>query len=279
MSADADVFPDPETQHAIRQIAEAAAQASGDVARRYFGTEYDVRLKQDRSEVSEADEAAQDAAIEVIRKVRPDDTFLTEEDLPESHDAPPRDNDRVCWIIDPIDGTRNFVRHIPLYSCSVGAMIGGFPFAGAICNPDRRVIYSASRAEGMFIDDHLLPPVDERPPAPAYRRKPVVGIPSSPKGDMARIAHNWLDRFVCRNLGSTALHLALVAAGELDGMFADNPKLWDIAAGWVMIDVSGGRMTSIEGKSLFPVDVATYHAEQLPAIAGSTAVHDELLRP
>jgi myo-inositol-1(or 4)-monophosphatase len=262
----------------LRQLAVTAARAAGAVARRYFDADYEVRLKADRSEVSVADEAAQAAAITVIRTERPADAFLTEEDLPETHDAPPPANDRITWVIDPIDGTRNYVRHIPLYASAVAAMLGGVPMVGAIYHVDRDVLYAADSAAGLFINDHAAPPLNARERRAGVQSKPVVGIPSAPHGPLADRAHHWLKTFVCRNLGATSLHLALVASGQLDGMFADNPKLWDLAAGWVMITAVGGRMTSPTGQPIFPLDVTTYHGGDLPTIAGHPALHARLLQ-
>lgn len=276
MPADTHSPQDPAMQYALRRVAEAAARAGGQIARRYFGTDYDVRLKADRSEVSEADEAAQTAAIELLRRERPDDAILAEEELPETHDAPRPDNERVCWVIDPIDGTRNFVRHIPVYSCSVAAMQGGSPLVGAIHHADRDVLYSASRAEGLFIDDHALP-AEGRGPRRGLPHRPVVALPSSPVGRLAQISHAWLDRFVCRNLGSTALHLAYVATGQLDAILADNPRLWDVAAGWVMLMATGCSMTTPTGEPIFPLDVGAYRGQELPLIAAPTALHARLV--
>jgi fructose-1,6-bisphosphatase/inositol monophosphatase family enzyme len=93
------------------------------------------------------------------------------------------------------------------------------------------------------------------------------------------LAREWLEHFVCRSLGSTGLHLALVASGQLDAMLADNPRLWDLAAGWVLVTASGGKMTALTGAALFPLDVAAYAGQELPTLAAGAALYGLLLKP
>lgn len=267
-----DSLQTPDKQQQLRHLAEQAARAGGQLARQYFTSDYQVQLKADHSEVSDADHAAQAAVIATIRRARPHDALIAEETLhfpPDVDPPPPPGNDVLCWVIDPIDGTRNFVRRIPCYTCSVAAMFGGYPLVGAIYEPERDRLYSASRAEGLFIDAQHQP---TRPPAPVdstrERLQPVVGLPSNPCGPAAAIAHAWLDRFVCRNFGSTALHLALISGGQLDGMLADNPRLWDLAAGWVLVTSVGGQLVTPETDPVFPVDTGAYAGQKLPTVAG-----------
>lgn len=261
----------------LRRIAESAARAGGLVARRLFGTRLDVRLKPDRSEVTDADEAAQAAVVAAIRARRSLDAFLTEETLTSLRVARPT-NARLCWVIDPIDGTRNFVRGIPLYTCSVAVMLDGTPLAGAVYDPHRDVLYSASITEGLFVGRR--PARSRRPCRGAVRRlRPLVAIPSTPSGAVADLVRAGFGRWVCRNLGSTALHLAFVATGGLDAMLTDNARLWDIAAGWVLVAAAGGRMTSPAGRPLFPLDVQAYTNQKLPTLAASASVYEQLRRP
>jgi myo-inositol-1(or 4)-monophosphatase len=264
----------------LRQLAEEAARAGGQAARLRFRTDLDVRLKADRSEVTDADEAAQAAVLACIRARRPADACIAEEALPGSPSGPSPTNDALCWVIDPIDGTRNFVRGIPLYVCSVAAMLDGLPLVGAIYDPQRELLYSASRRETLLVNGKPQPvgrgtQCQRLGPNP----KPVVAIPSQPAGAVGPLAHAWLDRFVCRNLGSTALHLAMVATGELDAMLADNCRLWDLAAGCVLVTASGGKLTSPGGKPVFPLVVERYRGEELPVLATSALAQDRVLLP
>ncbi|MEW6253665.1 MAG: inositol monophosphatase family protein, partial [Planctomycetota bacterium] len=185
---------------ALRELAEEAARIGGALARRYFRTDFAVTLKADRSEVSAADHAAQAAIIAYLRSRRPDDAFVTEETQAHTGSAapPPPANDRVCWIIDPIDGTRNFCRGLPFYACSVAAMFQGYPVAGAIFDPLRNLLYSAGGDPApalLFINGA---PARPRPMAAidGVKLNLVVGIPSQPEPAVAAVVHDWLTRYV-----------------------------------------------------------------------------------
>ena len=131
---------------------------------------------QEAGAAGQVDQAAQRAVIDCIRAQRPDDGVLAEETLvePEGRHRPPPENDRVCWVIDPLDGTRNYIRGIPLYACSVGAMLHGFPIAGAIYMPPHDRLFCASRAEGSFEDGR---PIARRSRSPGLR---PMGVALSP---------------------------------------------------------------------------------------------------
>lgn len=263
-------LPDPAC---LRVVAEEAARAGGAVARRYFDQDYHVRLKPDHSEVSEADEAAQAEVIARIQAQRPADAVIAEETLAPGGRPGPT-NDIVCWVIDPIDGTRNFIRRIPLYACSIAAMLHGTPIAGAIYDPQRDVMYSAASGGALCVNGGQPP--DTAGATRGLNLRPVVGIPSTPRGASKALAHRWLDRYVCRSLGSTALHLAWVAAGRLDAALADNPRLWDLAAGWALLRAARRDMVKLDGTPIFPLDVAAYAGEELPLVAAGSV--DRFLR-
>lgn len=291
---------DPAAGPALRPRAEEAARIGGRVAREWFGARLRVRLKADRSEVTDADEAAQAAIVDYLRRERPQDALVTEETLlpaPGSPSSPAPSTDRLCWVIDPIDGTRNFIRGVPLFACSVAAMIGGEPVAGAIYDPVRNELISAGRGGPLLLNNQPqtpLPPGDtgsrlaetpapwgtgSQPVAPGSAGRaprPVVGLPSMPVGYIAERAHQWLDRYVCRCFGSTALHLAYVALGRLEAMLADNARLWDIAAGVVLVRAAGGDAAAPNGQPLFPADVAAYRGEEMPIVAAGPRLRDRL---
>ncbi len=278
--AQAGPLPGTTSQPELRRVAEAAARAGGAVARRFFRTQYHVRFKDDLSEVSDADEAAQAAVIAAIRAHRPDDAFIAEETLvhPDAGpDLPAPEPDRLCWVIDPIDGTRNFVRGIPWYACSVAVLHRGLPIAAATYAVESNTLYSASQAEGLCTHGQSAPAAARHSP-PALDPRPLVALPSTPKALLAELCAACLSRYVCRNFGSTALHLALLASGELDGVVADNPRLWDLAAGWLLVLAAGARMTGPRGEPIFPLETTEYRGDQLPTLAGTPGVHAELLQ-
>lgn len=261
---------DPQLATQLRTLAEEAARLGGGIARDFFQRDFAVRLKEDRSEVSEADETAQAAIVALLRARRPDDGILAEEDLDfAAGTAPlPPSNERPCWVIDPIDGTRNFVRRIPMYGCSVGVMLHGDAVAGAVYFPAQDRLWSASQAEGLYVDGRpFVAPAARLAGLDGESPRMLVAIPSRPGTESFPLVDRWLREYVCRNLGSTALHLALVATGEMDGMYSDNPRLWDVAGGQALVAAAGGVLVSPDGTPLFPIDVATYQREKLPVVA------------
>ena len=279
----------------LRALAEAAARLGGDVARRSFGQRQKVTLKRDRSEVTETDLAAERAIIAHIRAARPSDRFIGEEatdrgDGGKEAGGPPAggdasgverhpesagpDSGTLWWIIDPIDGTRNYVRQIPIFACSVAAVRDGSPLAGAIYDPVQDAMYSAGLREGAFVNGQrvaLAQAGAARGSAPPS--KLLVGIPSARRPSTRRFALHAVERHVIRNLGSAALHLAMLANGQLDVVVVGNCKLWDIAAGCLIVTEAGCIVTSPDGKPLFPLDVARYAGEEIAVLAGNPSAY------
>ena len=296
----------PNLLRSLRGLAESAARIGGDLALASFRQPQKVRLKADHSEVTDADIAAERAIVDHIRTRRPQDVFIGEES---SSDEPDRQSSIInpqslVWVIDPIDGTRNYVRNMPMFVCSVGAMREGVPLAGAIYDPVHGAMYSAARKQGFFVDGLRRPtrrsPATKRRSAAASRRAQtdaasaaqrsgavadssercqlLIGIPSAQRPTTRQIVLGAVENHVVRNFGSAALHLAFVALGHLDAAVMGNGKLWDIAAGAILVSEAGGVVTSPDGSALFPIDTSRYAGEECPILAGSPTAHARLLR-
>ncbi|MFN0136104.1 MAG: inositol monophosphatase family protein [Phycisphaerae bacterium] len=273
----------------LRKLAESAAFAGGEVARKAFGRRLSIRIKEDHSEVTQIDEAAQRAVIRHIKTARPRDLFIGEEAGLEGVDAKRGktfdEATQIVWVIDPIDGTRNFIRGVPMFTCSVAAMLGGTPIVGAIYEPIGGVMFSAALGKGVTRDGkrlRTLAPrdkkhaVDDAANARAMRSlMPVIAIPSAWRSDSGAFVRKLLETSVVRSLGSGTLHLVYVAMGGIDATYMNNCKLWDIAAGALMVTEVGGRVTDPRGKPLFPIDLARYHGDEMPTLAsrGDERVH------
>lgn len=260
----------------LRELACEAARVAGRVALDGFGGELQVDYKADQSEVTQVDRAAEAAAIEHLRKRRPGDGFLGEE----SGYQPPRDSadspTGVAWVIDPIDGTRNFCRSVPLFASSVAAMADGRPLAGAVFDPVRGEMFSAGAGAGAWLGDSQLSSLATARPD-AGERDPVVAIPSHHSRKTAARVQAIIEHCVIRNLGCTTLHMAWVAAGRLDAALMNNCKLWDIAAGWVIVREAGGIASDLAGASHFPLAIEQYASRSLPTLVGSAFAHAELV--
>jgi myo-inositol-1(or 4)-monophosphatase len=263
---------DPALLAGLRALAEDAARIGGAVARRMSGADFAVRKKQDGSDVTEADLAAQHAAIDAIRQVRPDDAFVCEEADDAGSRTVSKAGSGACWVIDPIDGTRNYVHGIPMYACSVGVLWDGTPVAGAIYQPVTRELYSADDVGGATFNGRAIESRDVSP------RRPIVAVPSTLTGWASTLVSQMPRRPVIRNTGSTTLHLAMLAAGQIQGVIARDAKIWDLAAGHVIVRAAGATMTGLNGDALFPASSDAYGGADMPAIAGVASVHAELLR-
>jgi myo-inositol-1(or 4)-monophosphatase len=276
----------PPPQEELRELAESAARLGGNLARDSFGQRQPVTLKDDRSEVTPVDLAVQRAIVAHLRAQRDQDTFIAEESptpggqLPAPNLQSPIVNPQsVCWVIDPIDGTRNYIRDLPLFTCSVAAMIGGEPVAGAIYDPVHRVMYSAARGGGTFLDGAPVVLADRRAAIPRDPdHKLFVGIPSARREATRQLVLRAVEEHVVRNFGSAALHLALTAVGQLDAAVMGNTRLWDIAAGCLLVGEAGGVATLPDGKPIFPLDLSRYAGEEIPVLAGSPEAHAQMLR-
>lgn len=189
------------------------------------------------------------------------------------------DAQRVYWIIDPIDGTRNYIRGAPFFACSIAAMFAGRPIVGAIFAPMFDTMYSAASGDGFSVNGHKTSLTENARPNPyGPNARLLVGIPSARRSSTRRFALHAIEKHVVRNYGSAALHLAFVAAGQLDATVCGNGKLWDIAAGALLAAESGAVVTSPQGAPIFPLDLTTYAGEDIPMVAGSPAAHKRLFR-
>jgi len=247
------------------------ARLGGLAAQPFFGNVTPMQ-KADDTPVTQADHAAQAAILEAIAARYPQHAVICEEKIvqPERH-ADAREAN-FCWVIDPVDGTRNFAKGIPMYACSVALMHDGCPIAGAIYDASTTRVYSAGCDAGMYCDNvrwqsHLY---DETADA-------TVLISSFRQRRSPPAVREWMDTYLFRNQGSLALHLAWVAAGLADAAYAAESKLWDIAGGALMIEEAGRRITTETGSALWPVDIASYQNENLTLLAAVEPLHGKLL--
>ncbi len=248
------------------------ARVGGMAALPYFGN-VTAMQKADDTPVTQADHAAQAAILGAIAARSPQHAVICEEKIAQPDLHADKCDAEFCWVIDPVDGTRNFAKGIPMYACSVALMHDGRPLAGAIYDASTTRIYSAGRGVGMFCDNvrlqsHLY---DEAADV-------TVLISSFRQRKSPPAIRDWMDEYLFRNQGSLALHLAWVAAGLADAAYAAESKLWDIAAGALLIEEAGRTITTETGASLWPIDVSHYKDENLTLLAAADGLHGKLLR-
>jgi myo-inositol-1(or 4)-monophosphatase len=192
--------------------------------------------------VSEVDQASEQAIIETLKDVYPDHGFLGEETGRSNIDA------EHVWIIDPLDGTTNFLHGFPQYAISIACMTQGKLSHAVIYDPTRNDLFTASKGAGAFLNDKRIR-VSQR----AKLQESLIGT-GFPFRDF-----KYMDTYMpmltdmikktsgIRRPGAAALDLAYVAAGWLDGFWEINLSTWDIAAGGLLIQEAGGIVGDFEG--------------------------------
>lgn len=236
----------------IQRLADEAAE----VVKPFFRQPLAVEDKADHSPVTAADRAVEAAIRRMLERDRPEDGIFGEE-----YGAASGRSARL-WVIDPIDGTRNYARALPMFSVSVGLMEAGFPVVGLIYNPMTGQMYSASRDGGAWLDDERIETPESPPTGELF-----IGLPSGREEILPPPVHRWIDRMVLRATGSTALNLALLASGALDAVFCSKCRLWDMAAGALIVEEAKASVTDHDGHPYFPIDLAAYHSDITPFMA------------
>lgn len=261
----------PQALDDLLRVACDLARQGGEQARRMLGTVLTAR-KPDRSPVTEADHAVQRLILDGIARTYPQHGVLAEEaPEPAAHHPPLREAEYV-WVVDPIDGTRNYVRGFETFCTAIAVLHAGRPIVAAIYNPMARRLYSAAAGRGAFADGQPLR-VRERDGA----EQAVIGVPSAKRIPLPACIHDWIDRHILRNVGSASLHLAYVAAGYFDAAVCHECYIWDVAPGALLVIEAGGVVTDLAGRPLFPVDPPSARHALTPFVAGSPTLHRQIL--
>lgn len=247
-------------------VCERSARKGGQVLLDWQGRIH-PREKAPKDLVSEADLASQDAIYEIIHEAFPDHDFLGEEDETGNHENRKSD---FRWIVDPLDGTVNYVHRLPAFSVSVALEHCGQVQAGVVYDPIANECYSAVRGEGAFLNG-------ERISVSACDSLRTALVVASLSTGVSRDSPE-IDRFLnvlvecqaLRRLGSAALNLAYLAAGRLDAYWATSVKVWDVAAGVLLVQEAGGFLTGVEGE---PFELLRPQF----AAAATAALHAELI--
>jgi myo-inositol-1(or 4)-monophosphatase len=221
----------------------AAARKAGKAVTRDFGEVENLQVaKKGPSDfVTAADLKAEKVIYEELMKARPGYGFLGEErGLEEGTDKTNR------WIVDPIDGTTNFIHAIPHFAISIALEREGRLVAGVVFNPITDDLYWAETGKGAFHNDKRMRVAGRKALGDCVL---ATGIPFQGKpghGQMFKELHQFTQRVAgIRRFGSAALDLAYVAAGRFDGFWEHDLKLWDIAAGVVLVREAGGKCAEI----------------------------------
>ena len=262
-------MPGLKPEYALSRACQWAGQA-GELIRTHFGPSQPYRTKPDLSPVTEVDLLAQQIIVEHIEHEFPEHHIIAEEEITSEHRAR---SCEYCWVVDPLDGTRNFAHGLPVFCVAIALLKAGRPIVAVIHDPNLRNTYTAVRGGGAFLDGRRLATSDC-----SWAQGPLLGIPTPRRGPLPRaVREDWPRRAILRHLGSTCLNLAFTASGALDASFGQEVKLWDIASGALLVTEAGGVVTTPEGEDLFPVDPGAYRAEDLAFLAGGAGLHPKLV--
>ena len=220
----------------LRAAEEAAREAGGIIAGLYQG-EYRVQEKSRGNPVTTADLNANRAIREILAERFPGDAWLSEED---ADNAGRLDRSRV-WVVDPLDGTREFIRGIPEFCVSIGLAVNGSPVLGVIYHPLRKELFGAVRGGGARLNGEPL-----RVSRPANGERPTLLISrAEPRKRLKELARE----FELEPMGSIAYRLAVVARGGADATLTfRRVKEWDVCAGIVIVEEAGGRTMTGHGE-------------------------------
>jgi myo-inositol-1(or 4)-monophosphatase len=243
--------------HSIFDLAKTTTTHVGNGLLNDF-TQVQAAVKSDGSLVTQADRWADAEIRQAIATAFPDHGLLTEETqlvFPGTE---------WCWVVDPLDGTNNFARGIPIWGISLGLLYRGTPVFGYLHMPPIRQSFHA------YLSHPELP---EMPPAAAW----MNGQPIHPTLDDPSRHHffsacsrswAWVGEIPCkrRMLGAAAYNLVSVALGSMVGAIEATPKVWDIAAAWTIVKASGAVWENLDNQPVFPLEAGADYSDRASAV-------------
>lgn len=224
----------------LTAIAIKAAQEAGALLRKGFGTKIATKSKPGISNfVTAYDEAAETIIRNILKDNFPTHGFIGEESGENSNKA-----EQITWVVDPLDGTHNFSRGLPIFAVSIAAVQNNIPLLGVIYQPITAELFVAERGKGSFLGGEKLQVSEVNQLKDAFL---VTGFPYY----MEKNPHNFLEtyqKFIqegyhIREIGSAALSLAYLAAGKFDAFWAPMLESWDVAAGMLILEEAGGKIS------------------------------------
>ena len=229
-------------------IAARAARSAGNVILRYMNRIDGLHVveKQQWDFVSEVDKLAEAEIVKELRRAYPDHAILAEE-------SGATGKGPLTWVIDPLDGTHNYLRGIPHFCVSIALLEKGVPIHAVVFDPLRDELYTASKGDGAYLNDRRMRVGKRENLGGAmiatgfpFRQREHLG----PQLDMTRAILGQAEDI--RRSGSAALDLAYVAAGRYDGYFEIGLKPWDMAVGVLLVHEAGGRYCDFAGRDGIP---------------------------
>jgi myo-inositol-1(or 4)-monophosphatase len=234
--------------HPMLNTAVKAARKAGTLIHRasFDVDKLTVRSKRKNDFVSEVDEAAEEAIISVLREAYPSHGIYAEESGKENADAD------YVWVIDPLDGTTNFLHGFPQYCISIGLLHKGKPTQAVVYDPNRNELFTASKGVGAYLNDRRIrvsrtDKLEDSLMATGFPFREIDNL-----DDYLRMLRNVMKATSgIRRPGAAALDLAWVACGRVDGFWEIGLSPWDMAAGALLVREAGGLIGDLEGNEGF----------------------------
>jgi myo-inositol-1(or 4)-monophosphatase len=254
----------PSHLKALKKSAIKAAELAGKTLMKHFGKKLQIKEKPGAGLVSNADLEAEEKAVRVLSRAFPDFGFLTEEAPPKMAAGPGR------WIIDPLDGTNNFIHGFPMFCVSIAAEYEGEIQVGVIYHPVLKDLYVATKGGGATVNGKKLSVSKTSTLAASllttgftYKKSQWL------HAEMIAIEKLSTKSRAIRRPGSAALDLAYTARGVFDGFWEQRLSPWDVAAGMLLVREAGGRVTNFQGQE--------FNLEAPQLLASNGQIHSLLL--
>jgi myo-inositol-1(or 4)-monophosphatase len=249
----------------LKQVLYEAANAAAAIIKEYSNKNFTISSKEGINDlVTEVDHKSEEVIFEIIKKHFPEHDILSEESGELIQDS------KYKWIIDPIDGTVNYANRIPLCCVSIGIEISGKIQMGAVFNPFLNEFFFAERYKGATLNDAAIH-VSNR--SSIKQSCLVTGFPYTyldmENGPLEVFSKLIRKGIPVRRLGSAAMDLCWVAAGKFDGFYEHKLNAWDSAAGYLIVEEAGGKVTDLKGNY--------YNPYQPGIVATNGIIHQQLL--
>lgn len=250
----------------IKQTLLEAIHQSAKVVKEYFDKPFTVSNKEGVNNlVTEVDKKSEEIIINIIKKNFPEHFILSEETGEIVHDS------NYKWIVDPIDGTVNYAHRIPICCISIAVEKDGKIILGAVYNPFSNELFFAEKSNGATLNQK---PIQVSNQTQVIKSCLVTGFPyvylNMPNGPL-QVFEKLVSKGVpVRRLGSAALDLCWTACGRFDGFYEHQLQAWDSAAGFLIVEEAGGKVTDLSGNY--------YNPYKHGLIATNGKIHNELMK-
>lgn len=245
-----------------KRIMLLATKQAAKVILHYYDKKEVIKVKSDKSMVAVADLEANKAIIKTIKKYFPKHSVLSEETVFEDNKSDYK------WVIDPIDGTHNFLHQIPIFGTSIALEYKNEPVLGVINFPVLCITAVAEKGRGSFMNGKKIKVSNKKTLDRSFvlfefsyaKRQEKIGF-------LEKLVHKTID---VRNFGSAIYNLLLVACGKCDGYVVLTTNEWDVAAGFLIVEEAGGKVTDLKG--------GKWKLNQHQFVISNNKVHKELLK-